>query len=80
MKTLDDVNHARVVVRQAVQIKGLSKDQQILLIGLSVALCWVSESPDGSTLQRLLDGEPLAAGQTAQDVGGVSAMMRGMSL
>jgi hypothetical protein len=31
-----------------------------VISGMSVALCWVCENPHGSTLERIMSGEPLA--------------------
>lgn len=67
MRTIEELNLARKVVQEAfVKIDGakgiqpLQLDAQaILLQGMSVALCWVA-GIGGRTLQRLIDGEPMA--------------------
>lgn len=65
MKTMEDIKHARMVVATNIQtLKTTSprnlREEQILtlLSGMSVALCWVAEE-GGTTLQRLVDGEPI---------------------
>lgn len=68
MKTLDQINHARKVVREKALTPGLSKDQTTLLAGMLNALVWVADGPAASTMERLLAGEPLAPGQTASNV------------
>jgi hypothetical protein len=63
MKTEDDIRTARTKVNQVRMDPSISDDQGILLMGMSVALCWVAESPNGSTLERLIQGEKVEAGK-----------------
>ena len=55
MKSNNEIDEARKVVnvRRAYEIPGSIEDA--MLCGLSVALCWVAENKNGSTLQRLID-------------------------
>lgn len=67
MKSYEQLKAARVVITNAIQMLGLSNDQRVLLCGMSTALQWACDE-GGSTLQRLVDGEPLAAGTTVADL------------
>jgi len=58
MKTLDEISVARSVIIGKL-IKPMLHEQRILLQGMLCALCWVAETPDGTTLERLVMGEPL---------------------
>lgn len=60
MKTKNDVDDARRAVRHSILLDGLTCEQKALLMGMLVALCWVAGSPNGSTLERLMAGEPIA--------------------
>lgn len=57
MKTNEQIEAAkrRIVCLLAKQFA--NPMQAAVLEGMVVALCWVVDSPNGSTLQRLLDGE-----------------------
>lgn len=58
-----EIEYARRVVNGNVINPDLSEQQKTLLAGMSVALQWACRD-GGDALQRLLDGEPIAAGQT----------------
>lgn len=62
MKTKEEVDRARGKVADTLLTDGLTNDQKVLLAGMLNSLCWVSGDPSGSTLQRILDGEQIAAG------------------
>lgn len=64
MKTEADITVARMKVNEARITPGISQFQNLLLTGMSVALCWVAESPHGSTLERLIQGEPVVTERT----------------
>lgn len=63
MKTKEEVDWARGKVADALRTAGLTNEQKALLSGMLNGLCWVIGIPNGSTLQRLLDGEQIAAGK-----------------
>lgn len=63
MKTPEEIEHARHTVIQAMTQPGLSDVQKAMFCGITTALCWVCDNPNGSTLARLLTGEPVAAGK-----------------
>ena len=57
MKTNAEIEAARRrIVYRFSQFRG-DPMQAAVLQGMVVALCWVVDSENGSTLQRLLDGE-----------------------
>lgn len=57
MKTHEEIEDARRrIVYRFAQFCG-DPMQAAVLQGMVVALCWVVDSPNGSTLQRLLDVE-----------------------
>lgn len=60
MRTEGEVNAARSKIIEAMTEHDLSDRQVVLLSGMSTALQWVAGA-GGTTLQRLLDGEELAA-------------------
>jgi hypothetical protein len=66
MKSLEEIDEARRVVKKWFHTAGISRDQKTLLMGLSVALCWVAEV-GGTTLQDLVDGRPMFVRDTVQD-------------
>jgi len=62
MKTYEEIKTARYAITQAINklTAGNHTQQQYnVLVGMSTALQWVCDE-GGSTLQRLLDGEPIA--------------------
>lgn len=62
MKDLLDVNNARQVVGEAMfklQHRTADDPQRCILSGMLVALCWVAESSNGTTLQDLIDGRAI---------------------
>ena len=62
MKTLEEINKAKGVLCGDLK-KNIDLSQRILLQGMLVALNWVSKDANGSTLDRLVDGEEIAEGQ-----------------
>lgn len=62
MKTKEEVDWARGKVADALRTAGLTNEQKAVLCGMLDGLCWVIRKPTGSTLQRLLDGDLVAAG------------------
>lgn len=67
MKTLKQVNAARKAVNNAAMTPDLSDVQLALFMGMSNALVWTADAQGMSTLQRLIDGEPIAGGQSTAD-------------
>ncbi len=65
MKTANQIEHARRVLQDKLQISGLSDAQRTLLGGMLNALVWVADGPNSSTIDRLLSGEEVAAGKDA---------------
>lgn len=63
MKTQLAISGAISKVRQTLAMPGLNAEQLALFAGMLNALSWVVESPHGSTLERLINGEPVAAGK-----------------
>lgn len=63
MKTAAEIEDARVILRQLILNPGLSPAQAGLLCGMLNALVWVADGPAGSTMDRVLAGEPLASRQ-----------------
>lgn len=63
MKTKHQIALARKKLRELFTTPGLSDAQSVMLAGMANALAWVADSPNGSTLDRLLAGETLAAGK-----------------
>lgn len=57
MKTSEEIEVARRRIAYRFSQHRLDPLQAAVLEGMIVALCWVVDSPNGSTLQRLLDGE-----------------------
>jgi hypothetical protein len=68
MKTADQINEARKFLSVAAMTIDPLGPQYALLSGMINALCWVVDSPHGSTLERLLAGEPIAHRTAAEDV------------
>jgi hypothetical protein len=58
MKTESEIEKAKMVLAVIIQ-DGVNYDQRCVINGMLVALCWVTGSGNGSTLRRLLDGEPV---------------------
>jgi hypothetical protein len=67
MKTVQEIDLAREAICLPLANPEISGDQKKVLMGMLVALRWV-EGVGGSTLQKLIDGEPVAAGRTFKDV------------
>lgn len=67
MKSESDVKSARSAVCKAIATPGISEQQLVLLRGMSVALCWCAGDPNGSSLQRLIDGEPILPANAVMD-------------
>lgn len=63
-RTESELRAARTAIVRHLTTGKLSKDQTLLLQGMSVALCWAMDE-GGDSLQRLIDGEPVAYGDTA---------------
>jgi len=63
MKTLQQIAHARNVLCETLKTPGLNPEQSAMFAGMLNALAWVCDSPNGTTLDRLLAGEPVAAGK-----------------
>ena len=63
MKTIDRIKEARGALCRALETPGLKDVQRALFGGMLNALAWVCDSPNGTTLDRLLAGEPIAAGK-----------------
>ena len=63
MKTLEQVNEARGKIADHFVTPGLTESQKCILVGMINALVWVAEGADTSTMDRLLAGEPMAAGK-----------------
>lgn len=62
MKTQDEINIARIRLYDVWQAGQLGPQQRNVLAGMTTALAWVMDNSNGSSLQRLLDGEPIAPG------------------
>ena len=58
MKCEQEIKDARSYIVRCLSNPNLDDDQRILLRGMSVALQWASND-GGSSLQMLLDGEPI---------------------
>lgn len=69
MKTPQEIERARDVVTKTIEdTPGMSKEQKLILMGMSVALCWAADArTGGSTLQALIDGHQIAPGKTTAD-------------
>ena len=63
MRTENEITEARAYLVRTLVAGSLSEDQRTLLRGMSVALQWVC-GDGGSSLQRLLEGEPISAPAT----------------
>ena len=59
MKTEEQIKQAQEVIRAASLNVVARSAQDMILMGMSAALSWVDDSPFGSTLQRLIDGEEI---------------------
>lgn len=67
MKTEQEINHARAIIREQLKTPCLNDAQRALLAGMLNALVWCVDGPNATTLERLLAGEPLAAGQDPRE-------------
>lgn len=67
MRTRIELDRARTLVTQYLADMRFSKDQRLLLQGMSVALQWTDGQDDG-TLGRLVAGEAMAPGRTGGDL------------
>lgn len=63
MKTTEQIEHARAVMREKIQTAGLTPVQSALLAGMLNALVWVMDGEHSSIVDRILSGEPLAPGR-----------------
>lgn len=63
MKSQEQISAARKKIAVTLATPGLNPEQLALFGGMLNALAWVMDSPNGSTLDRLLKGEPVAAGK-----------------
>ena len=68
MKTESRLKEARAEVVSRLSLKGLSKEQEWLLAGMSVALCWMDDA-GGDTLERLLQKEFMDVGKDEAKAG-----------
>lgn len=67
MKTQKRIEEARVIVTNKLMLTGTTDVQKAVIGGMLNALMWVLDDPNGSTVERLLSGEALAAGQDHSD-------------
>ena len=58
MRTIEQVNQARGVICEKLK-KHMSREQKIMLQGMLCALCYVAETPNGESLERLVAGQPM---------------------
>jgi len=60
MKTAEQINEARRIIRArfAEESANYSSEQLALVAGMMDAICWVADSPDATTFERFLSGEP----------------------
>ena len=65
MKTAQELDKARHTLAAAMLTRGLSDMQLTILSGAVIALAWMADDPNGSTLERLLSGEPIDTGPTS---------------
>lgn len=63
MKTIEQIRAAGDKLCETLKTPGLNRAQLALFAGMLNALAWVRDSPNGSTLDRLLAGETVAAGK-----------------
>lgn len=63
MKTEQQINDARKILCDILQTPGLSGSQRTLFAGMLNALAWAADGHNASTMDRLLAGEPIAAGK-----------------
>jgi len=63
MKSAEQIKVARNALCEKLNTPGLNPSQSALFCGMLNALAWVCDSPNGSTLDRLIAGEPIAAGK-----------------
>jgi hypothetical protein len=60
MKTAQEVENARAIVRNKLLSPGLNTKQMSILCGMLNALVWVCGGEDDSTMLRVLSDEPFA--------------------
>lgn len=63
MKTEEQIDNARKIMREKLVMPGLSDMQRALFAGILNTLVWAAEGHSTSTLDRLLSGEPVAVGK-----------------
>lgn len=63
MKSTEQIKVARNVLCEKLNTPGLNQSQSALFAGMLNALAWVCDSPNGTSLDRLMAGEPVAAGK-----------------
>jgi hypothetical protein len=63
LKAPEEIANARSVLVETLKIPGLNSEQRAMFCGMLNALAWVRGSPNGTTLDRLIAGEPVAAGK-----------------
>jgi hypothetical protein len=61
MKTCAKIEHTLSILANIYDQRNLSEQQRLLFYGMSVALCWVINSPNGSALQDIIDGREIVA-------------------
>lgn len=60
MKTIEQVEAARLELRRKIVEENPDNNQRLLLYGMLNALVWVADGPDCTTMNRVMAGEPLA--------------------
>lgn len=63
MKTLAEIKDAKGKVIDALATAGINDVQKALFAGMLNGLNWAAELPHANTIDRLLAGEPIAAGK-----------------
>lgn len=56
---MEEINQARKILIEHLNNPRLSQAQRTVLNGMLTALCWVQQSPFGSTLAELVAGTPV---------------------
>ena len=68
MKSIREIQDARIKIRDLCANPGLSSTQKAVIIGMLNAVCWVLDIPGGSsTITKLLKGQELQIGKTAAE-------------
>lgn len=76
MKTINQINHARDILKRRVMTPGMTDAQTALLGGMLQSLVWVADGANCSTMERLLAGEEIAAGKDSAEAMLTFALMR----